>query len=398
METEGDLVCPNKIGPYQLRGTIGSGGYATVKLAFRADQQRFYACKIVRRKRLRTEREQATFEAEIRILQQLHNPNIVALCDVFKDRLNYYLIVEFCPNGDLFGLICKVQRVPEAQARVIIKQVLLALQYLHSLGIGHRDIKPENIMIDSSGNARLTDFGLAKYAPDGALTTTACGSPIYVSPEIISDLPYSPQMSDMWSIGVVIYAMVSGQLPWTSTNRQQVFDQIKSASFSMPPTVSRPCSDLIRRLMVPKPENRLTASQALEHEWIQACSELPAPEPAPNLLSLRRLDAFFADDDEETEIGHTLTGGSGSTSSLGMTCGKALKAIAGNWSVGPPKAVTAPVPVCPTMVIFRKQTPPPGAEGGMTLDIHSLMEGMSHLQRKKGPKIVKPRMRKSSEP
>jgi serine/threonine protein kinase len=393
---DNELVCPSKIGPYQLRGTIGTGGYATVKLAFRPDQQRFYACKIIRRKRLKTERELAIFEAEIRILQQLHNPHLVAICDVFKDSLNYYLLMEFCPNGDLFALICKIRRIPEDHARVIIKQILLALEYIHRLDIGHRDIKPENIMIDGSGNARLTDFGLAKYAPDGALTSTGCGSPIYVSPEILSGVPYSPQMSDMWSIGVVLYALVSGQLPWTSTNRQHVFNQIQSASFSIPTTVSQPCSDLIKRLMVAKPAHRLTAKEALEHEWIQACVELPLSEPPPTMLSIRRVDAFFAQDTDEPDIPHALVKKSCSSSSLSSTWAKALNAITVNQSVARPKPVVmAPVPVCPSMVVFGNHTVEmEGPESTFTADIHSLMQGFSHMQRKKGPKIVKPRIQK----
>jgi serine/threonine protein kinase len=281
-----DLLCPSKIGPYQLRGTIGSGGYATVKLAYRADRDQFFACKIIRRKRIHSDYECKSFESEIRILQQLRCPHIVALCELFKDNLNYYLMMEFCPNGDLFNVIVKLKRVPEAAAKVFIQQVLIALEYLHQRDIGHRDVKPENIMIDENGNARLTDFGLAKYAPPGVLTSTSCGSPYYVSPEIISNAAYSPQKSDMWSIGVVIFAMVSGQVPWKSTNRQMIFDQIKSGQYAVPPTTSIPCANLISKLMVVDPSHRLTAKQALQHEWFASCPSLGAVEVSCPVLSL----------------------------------------------------------------------------------------------------------------
>jgi serine/threonine protein kinase len=253
-------------------------------------------------------------------------------------------------------------------------------------------------MIDGNGNARLTDFGLAKYAPDGALTSTPCGSPIYVSPETISSTPYSPQISDMWSIGVVLYAMVTGQLPWTSPNRQQLFEQIKAANFSMPPMVTPRCEDLVRRLIVANPANRLTAREALEHPWIKNCPPLPPQESAPQILSLRRLDAFFAQDTDEPDSPAILRKGCCSGSSLPATWAKALNAITLNHAAARPKPRTiVPMQMCPSMPLFAKLPgEPAGAEAAPAADIHALMQEFAIMQKKKTPRVVKPRVKKTS--
>jgi serine/threonine protein kinase len=389
MTTQTPLVlCPSKIGPYQLRGTIGSGGFSTVKLAYRADLDRYYACKVIQRKRLRTEHELQALENEIRILQQIHHPHIVALCDLFKDTLNYYLMMEFCPNGDLFTMIVKLKSIPEDAARIFMKQILLALDYLHSHNLSHRDIKPENIMSDENGNAKLTDFGLAKYAPEDHLTSTGCGSPYYVSPEIICGDPYSPRRSDMWSLGVVLYVMVSGHVPWASGNRRQVFEQIRNADYIIPRSVSSACNDLIRRLLVVKPEDRITAAGALRHQWLASTPMVEKPISVL-VVSLRKVDNFFSDDDDEMTWTNIVRANC-STSQLSVTYNQVLSMIEVDRGTTRSELSCGRLPCVSTRLLFVQpfdfaNTAPIGA-------IHSLMIGNPFMVRKKKrPKIVRPR-------
>ena len=297
LEMMDDVLCPSKIGPYQLRGTIGRGAYAVVKLAYRADQDRFYACKIVNINRIKTQHQQECFEREIRILQRMRSPHVVYLYDIFKDTLNYYIILKFCPNGSLFSMIVDKKRFSEAECKYYFKQILLGVQYIHSVDIGHRDLKPENILIDENGDARVSDFGLSTHARQDELTSTSCGSPCYAAPEILEGAGYNAKAADMWSLGVILFAMATGQLPWTKRNKIQLFAQIRKGDFIIPANISRDCRDLISRLMTVKPDDRINIDQALSHPFVAgvdasvraAMCEIP-------YVGLKRVDDVLSDD------------------------------------------------------------------------------------------------------
>ena len=297
--TQEELICPNKIGPYQLKGTIGKGAFGTVKLAFRQDTQMYYACKIITKHRIDAMTDKSRFEQEIRVMQQLHHPRIVQLYGILKDTINYYIITEFCPNGELFQQIVQQKKLPEDHARIFFKQILEGLAFIHSLNICHRDLKPENILLDAQGCAKLSDFGLSKFA-DG-LTTTSCGSPCYAAPEIISGLAYDPKKSDMWSTGVILYAMVTGQLPWTKRNQHELFKQIRHCHYKIPPFLSNECQRVITSLLQKDPDKRPTAQQLLDYPWI---SSVPLEKPIVALpyVSLRMLDQFFEREGSDVEL------------------------------------------------------------------------------------------------
>lgn len=301
MENKPKLVCPNKIGPYQLRGTIGSGAFATVKLAYRSDKDIYYACKIIAKKRMDAIKDKTRFEQEIRVLQQLRHPRICQLYDLYKDSLNYYVLTEFCPNGELFQHLLAKKRLSEQEARIFFSQILEGLQFIHSLNIAHRDIKPENILLDVQGKCKITDFGLAKYLDKTGIVNTACGSPCYASPEILSGLPYDAKKSDMWSMGVLLYTLVSGQLPWTKHNHTQLFHQIKKGHYHIPSFISDDCANLIRKLMEINPSKRLSADEAINHPWLSSTKFLPQEFYESPIVSLRMVDEFFERDADEVE-------------------------------------------------------------------------------------------------
>jgi serine/threonine protein kinase len=251
-----DIVVPPRVGPYQLLGTIGSGAFATVKLAFRQDMRLYCACKIIGKAKMSLSINKHLFEREIRLLQQLCHPRIAQLYDLFQDSLNYYIFVEYCPNGTLFSHIVASHRISEDEARVYFHDLLTAVEFVHRHDITHRDIKPENILLDSNGNIKLSDFGLAKCVGDTPFTNTACGSPSYAAPEIFTGRPYNAKKSDLWSCSVVLYTMVTGALPWTERNQIQLIRQIKPGFYSIPSSVSVQCGNLIRSLMTVSTEER----------------------------------------------------------------------------------------------------------------------------------------------
>lgn len=191
------------------------------------------------------------------------------------------LIVELCTGGELFDRIVNAYEsedgsFSEAQASSVIKQTAQGLKYLHTQGIVHRDLKPENLLFkteDADSEIKITDFGLAKYTSDPNATsmTTACGTPGYVAPEVVSGLEYGSKV-DMWSLGVIAYVILCGFPPFYHENHAELFKSIKACKYEFVEpfwdNVSESAKDLIRKLLVVDPEQRLSADQVLEHPWI----------------------------------------------------------------------------------------------------------------------------------
>lgn len=284
---------PSKIGPYILRGTIGEGAFSIVKLAFHEQLRAYYACKIIPKSRLTTPSLEKRFEEEIRINQQLHHPGVVNLVDIIKDEYNYYVVMEFCPNGELFQYIVDRGRLLEEEAQPKIRMILDTIKYIHSLGIAHRDLKPENILLDQYGQPKISDFGLSRFVSPGNFVSTPCGSPCYASPECISGSAYNGLTSDIWSCGVVLFAMVTGQLPWTKRNQNQLFEQIRHGDYTIPDYLSLECASMIQGLMTVETDQRLTIEEALQHPWLHDITFMPPAQSFNMSISMKRIDSYF---------------------------------------------------------------------------------------------------------
>lgn len=289
------VVAPTKIGPYTIRGTVGEGAFSVVKLAYNEELQQYFACKIVPKSRLSSHHLEKRFEVEIRINQQMHHPGIVGLIDILKDDLNYYIMMEFCPNGELFQYIVDRGRLNEDEAAPKVRQILETLQYIHKMRVTHRDLKPENILIDQYGQLKISDFGLSRFADENDLVSTPCGSPCYASPECISGKPYNYETTDVWSVGVILYAMVTGQLPWTKRNQAQLFEQIRRGEYTIPSHVSFKCSDFIRGLMTVDITKRFTIEKALKHPFLVSTPpfEFQSSTPFAKMISIKKVDDYF---------------------------------------------------------------------------------------------------------
>ena len=289
------VMMPSRIGDYIFRGSIGEGAFSIVKLAFNEITQEYYACKIVPKTRLIHGNNEGRFESEIRINQQMHHPGVVGIYDILKDNFNYYIMMEFCPNGELFQLIVDKKRVSEEQSKVLIMQILETISYVHKMGVAHRDLKPENILIDKFGRLKVSDFGLSRFVDQFGNVTTPCGSPCYASPECVEgNGPYNGFTNDVWSIGVIVYAILTGQLPWTKRNQTQLFEQIKKGDYKIPDYLSEDAQSFISGLMCVDYKTRLTIDQAISHPFMKdtMSQELPKSAPLP-LISLKRVDQFF---------------------------------------------------------------------------------------------------------
>lgn len=270
--------------------TIGQGAFATVKKVIERSTGDSYAVKIInRRKALNTGGGMVEVQRELSILRKLNHPNIVSLKSFYEDIDNYYLVMEFVPGGDLMDFVTANGPLEEVAAQVVTKQILQGINYVHKLGISHRDLKPDNILImqDDPVTVKITDFGLAKISDNSTFMKTFCGTLAYVAPEIItgkygnsqSQTQYSQQQQtlydnsvDMWSLGCLVYVILTGHLPFNGTTQPQMFAKIKSGEYHMSPLIQYKISKLgisfLSKCLIVKPENRLTSEQALNHDWI----------------------------------------------------------------------------------------------------------------------------------
>lgn len=287
---EGEEI--TKIGPYTIHATVGEGAFSVVRLAQLNND--YFACKIVPRSKLDSDSLLERFKIEIHIFQEMRHPGIVQLVDLYSDKNYYYVFMEYCPNGELFQYIVDRGRLSEEDAKPIIREMLDTIRYVHSMGVTHRDLKPENLLIDSEGHVKLSDFGLSRFLGKNHLVETPCGSPCYASPECLSGKPYDGISTDIWSLGVIIYAMLTGQLPWTKRNQTQLFAQIKRGEYTIPDFLSTEAQTFISGLMTVNIKERMTIEQAINHPFLAGVElSTPATLPLSHYVSLRAVDRFF---------------------------------------------------------------------------------------------------------
>eukprot|EP00026_Physarum_polycephalum_P004060 Phypoly_transcript_04077.p1 GENE.Phypoly_transcript_04077~~Phypoly_transcript_04077.p1 ORF type:complete len:643 (-),score=138.15 Phypoly_transcript_04077:165-2093(-) len=260
------------IGNYKLGRTLGEGTYGKVKWAVNVNTGQEVAIKIMKPQEVK---DKGDIEREINILKLLKHPNIVELYESIHDEANgkVYLVLELVNGGELFDYIVARGRVKEKEARKLFRQIVSAVEYCHGNLIVHRDLKPENLLLDSDGNIKINDFGFSNVIKPGKLFTTFCGSPLYAAPEIFLAKEYTGPEVDIWSMGVILYVLVCGQLPWAvgRDGRVEDLDALLNAQYDVPKgcDMSADCRNLIARMIVPKRKKRATISEIRNHPWIQ---------------------------------------------------------------------------------------------------------------------------------
>ncbi|KAI8099714.1 uncharacterized protein BX664DRAFT_377459 [Halteromyces radiatus] len=221
---------------------------------------------------------------EIAIMKLIQHPHIMRLIDVIdvQDSPNLYLVLEYVPGGELFEYLINHGRLSEVDARKHFQQIIFAMDFCHRHLICHRDLKPENLLLDESSNIKIADFGMASLQPRGTLLETSCGSPHYASPEIVSGIPYNGTASDIWSCGVILYALLCGHLPFDDTNIRELLYKVKRGKYTLPKFLSNPAKDLIQKILVVHPDKRLTMQQIQDHEWFKMDGIPVNPTLAPS--------------------------------------------------------------------------------------------------------------------
>ncbi|KAI9304917.1 hypothetical protein BJ944DRAFT_277982 [Cunninghamella echinulata] len=258
------------IGDYYVGKTLGKGASGRVKLGVHKHTGEHVAIKIISKAHLAANPAiEKAVRREIAIMKLIRHPNVMTLIDVIDDpnASELYLILEYVQGGELFEYLVSKGRLSDAEARKHFQQIILGLDFCHHHLICHRDLKPENLLLDNNNNIKIADFGMASLQPTGSLLETSCGSPHYASPEIVAGMPYNGSASDIWSCGVILYALLTGHLPFDDENIRQLLKKVKAGKFAMPDDISRSAQDLIRRILVVDPSKRLTMEQIIAHPW-----------------------------------------------------------------------------------------------------------------------------------
>ncbi|KAK1094522.1 serine/threonine protein kinase [Friedmanniomyces endolithicus] len=265
---------------YRIEGQLGKGHFATVYLATRKTDGASFAVKKFEKRSGPGERSKVEgLQQEIAVLMSVSHPNVLCLKDTFDEVDGVYLVLELAPEGELFNWIVMKQKLSEAETRKIFIQLFQGVKYLHERNVVHRDIKPENILLlDKTLTVKLADFGLAKIIGEESFTTTLCGTPSYVAPEILEqgNRRRYTRAVDVWSLGVVLYICLCGFPPFSDElyspeKPYTMSQQIKMGRFDYPSpywdNVQDPSLDLIDRMLTVDCDKRITVDECLEHPW-----------------------------------------------------------------------------------------------------------------------------------
>jgi len=261
---------------YQLGQEIGQGGFSIVYKAKRIKDGEPFAIKRI------TKNEEGVdidlLKREIYIMKKVNHPHILKLFEVYEDEDYFWLVLELVEGLELFDKIVDRGNYSEKDAANIVKQIVQAVQYLHAHNIVHRDLKPENLLSAGDGDeevVKVADFGFAKNFDEEKLITS-CGSPGYVAPEVLTEDSYTNAV-DMWSVGVIIYILLSGYPPFYDESPPKIFKKITEALYDFNDAawqkVSDSAKDLINKLLVKNPKERLTAAQCLRHPWLTGAAQ-----------------------------------------------------------------------------------------------------------------------------
>ena len=253
---------------YEIKETIGKGTFSIVKLGINKATNEKVAIKILKKKKMQRKKDKSRLDREISILKRLHHINVIKIHKITEEIDNYYIVMEYCENGELFNYIVAHQRLSEEETAYFFYQLINGLDYIHHKNIVHRDLKPENLLLSQGNVLKIVDFGLSNYYyPDGKLLSTPCGSPCYASPEMVCGNKYNGFRIDIWSCGIIIFAMICGYLPFEDPNNEILFQKIMKCKVDYPDYLSDDVLDIMNKIIVIDPNKRITIEQIKRHPF-----------------------------------------------------------------------------------------------------------------------------------
>lgn len=257
------------IGPYRLGSTLGVGTFGKVRLAVHETTGQKVAIKVINKSKMQAMEMLEKIRREISILDCLDHPHITRLYELIDTPTDIFVVMEYVAGGELFDHIIQKSRLSESEARRFFQQIVSAVEHCHQHLICHRDLKPENVLLDENLNVKVGDFGLSNFMRDGEFLKTSCGSPNYASPEVVSGRAYAGPEVDVWSFGVILYALLCGSLPFDDEHVPNLFKKIKHGSFTLPGHLSTWSRHLLVQMLVVDPSKRIRLQDIKEHPWFE---------------------------------------------------------------------------------------------------------------------------------
>jgi len=281
------------IGKYRLLKTIGKGNFAKVKLAKHIPTGKEVAIKIIDKTQLNPGSLQKLFR-EVRIMKTLDHPNIVKLFQVIETEKTLYLVMEYASGGEVFDYLVLHGRMKEKEARAKFRQIVSAVQYCHQKKIIHRDLKAENLLLDSEMNIKIADFGFSNEFVPGNKLDTFCGSPPYAAPELFQGKKYDGPEVDVWSLGVILYTLVSGSLPFDGSTLRELRERVLRGKYRIPFYMSTDCENLLKKFLVLNPTRRASLEVIMKDKWMNMGYEdddlKPYVEPIQDWADAKRIE------------------------------------------------------------------------------------------------------------
>ena len=258
---------PLRIGVYELGKNLGVGSFGKVKLGTHIPTGAKVAIKIINRAKIRSLDMEQKVRREIKILRLFDHPHIIRLYEVIDTPTDIFVVMEYVSGGELFDYIVMKGRLAENEARRFFQQILAGIEYCHHHMVVHRDLKPENLLLSAENSVKIADFGLSNLMTDGCFLKTSCGSPNYAAPEVIRGDLYAGTEVDVWSCGVILYALLCGSLPFDDEDIPNLFKKIKNGIYTLPGHLSKLSRDLIPRMLVVDPMKRMTIPEIRQHPF-----------------------------------------------------------------------------------------------------------------------------------
>lgn len=298
-----------EIGKYRLLKTIGKGNFAKVKLAKHVPTGKEVAIKIIDKTQLNPGSLQKLFR-EVRIMKILDHPNIVKLFQVIETEKTLYLVMEYASGGEVFDYLVFHGRMKEKEARAKFRQIVSAVQYCHQKKIIHRDLKAENLLLDSEMVIKIADFGFSNEFTPGNKLDTFCGSPPYAAPELFQGKKYDGPEVDVWSLGVILYTLVSGSLPFDGSNLKELRERVLRGKYRIPFYMSTDCENLLKKFLVLNPARRASLETIMKDRWMNIGYEddelQPYVEPDMDYGDIKRIEILSEMGYLRTEIEESL--------------------------------------------------------------------------------------------
>ena len=254
---------------FEILSFLGQGTFSVVKLGQDKKTKEKVAIKFLEKKKILTKDDKIRVKREIEILKKSNHINVIRAKKILEDSENIYIIMEYCEKGELFDHIVDEVCLDGKEASYYFYQLINGLESLHKNGIVHRDLKPENLLINKNNILKIIDFGLSNYYENNKLLSTPCGSPCYAAPEMLCGKNYDGISVDIWTTGIILYALLCGCLPFDNEDRNILYKKIMKGKISYPENLEKDAIDLIKKILVINPKERISIKEIKKHPFYQ---------------------------------------------------------------------------------------------------------------------------------